>query len=165
MALFGLAMVPPLSLCIGCPDPAPEVGDDEMQVFDLAIEKRSITGADDLIRVRQGQQVELRWLADEPASIHLHGYDIRASLKPGVPVVWNFEANATGFFPIEAHGFGSAEECEITDPAGHPVMITRHGAGGDLDDRSSTRNQTQEESHRIRASEAARKSSLSRLVV
>ncbi len=47
--------------------------------------------------------------------------------------------------------------CEITDPAGHPVMIKRHGAGGDLDDRSSTRNQTQEESHRIRGEDRPRR--------
>ena len=120
MALLALAIVPALALCIGCPDPAPRVSDDEMQVFDLAIEKRSVTGADDSIRVRQGQQVKIRWLTDEPASIHLHGYDLRASLKPGAPVLWNFEANATGRFPIEAHGFGHVEKpAEVHDHSDH----------------------------------------------
>jgi hypothetical protein len=36
-------------------------------------------------------------------------------------------------------------------------MIIRHGAGGDLDDRRSTRNQTQEESHRIRGEDRPRR--------
>ena len=31
--------------------------------------------------------------------------------------------------------------CEITDPVGHPVMMMAEDDRGDLDDRSSTRNQ------------------------
>jgi hypothetical protein len=99
-----------LALWIGCSDSAPQAPDEEVQAFELAIAKREVAVADDVLRVRQGQRVKLRWQTDEAATIHLHGYDLRAALKPGTPVVWDFEATATGRFPIEAHGFGDPEE-------------------------------------------------------
>jgi hypothetical protein len=34
------------------------------------------------------------------------------------------------------------DECEITDPVGHPVMMMAEDDRGDLEDRRSTRNQT-----------------------
>jgi hypothetical protein len=118
MNLWAISIL--MVLSIGCPDPAPQPADHEIQVFELAIEKRGVALADDAIRVRQGQQVKIRWLTDEPASVHLHGYDIEASLSPGTPVVWNFEANATGRFAIEAHDFEpSDEEAPTHDHSDH----------------------------------------------
>lgn len=122
-------MAPALALSIGCSDSAPPATDDEIQVFELAIEKRSVAVAGDVIRVHQGQRVELRWLTDESASVHLHGYDIQASLKPGTPVVWNFNADTTGRFPIEVHGFGHAEEqAEPHDHSNHHDHSSREPA-------------------------------------
>jgi hypothetical protein len=113
-------MLPAIALSAGCSDSAPQATRHETQAFELSIEQRRVEVADDVIRVRQGQRVKLSWLTDEATSIHLHGYDIRASLKPGSPVVWNFEANAAGRFPIEAHGFGHAEEpAETHDHSDH----------------------------------------------
>lgn len=124
MTFWGIATLPALMLSAGCPDPATQAVDDEIQGFELSIENRRVAITGDAIRVRQGQQVRLRWLTDEPTSIHLHGYDIQASLEPDTPVVWNFEANATGRFPIEAHGFGQPEESTQThdhsDSHDHP---------------------------------------------
>ena len=110
IALWALAMLPALALSSGCSESAPPATADETQVFELSIEQRRVEVTDGAIRVRQGQRVKLSWLTDEATSIHLHGYDIRASLTPGSPVVWDFEANAAGRFPIEAHDFGHAEE-------------------------------------------------------
>ena len=124
MKLWAIAMLPALVLSVGCPDTSPPTVDHEVQVFELAIENRQVAVTGDAIRVRQGQQVRLRWLSDEPTSIHLHGYDIQASLEPDTPVEWNFEANATGRFPIEAHGLGHGEEPDPThdhsDDHDHP---------------------------------------------
>lgn len=116
---LALAMVPALALWIGCSDPATRVSEDELQIFDLVIEKRHVAIADEVIRVREGQRVELRWLSDEQATVHLHGYDIHASLKPNTQVVWNFEASATGRFPIEAHDFGGSDESVPLDDHSH----------------------------------------------
>ena len=95
-----------LSVLVGCSDTAPEVTDEKLQVFELSIQKRSVAVSGGAIRVFQGQQVEMRLQADEGVTVHLHGYDISASLEPGIPVVWNFRAHATGRFAIEAHDFG-----------------------------------------------------------
>ncbi|MAG32037.1 MAG: hypothetical protein CL908_14235 [Deltaproteobacteria bacterium] len=116
-----------LALLIGCSDSAPRSHGDETPTFELSIQNRQVPLPDDAIRVRQGQQVELRWRTDEPTSIHLHGYDIEASLEPSTPLVWNFEATATGRFPIEAHGFGHAEEPTRTQKQSDEHSDHNHG--------------------------------------
>ena len=65
-----------------------------------------ISGGLGVVRVTQGDQVELRWTTDEATEVHLHGYDIEADLAPGAEQIMSFEARATGRFAIEAHGFG-----------------------------------------------------------
>lgn len=133
LASLALSMAPALALSIGCSDSAPRATDDEIRVFELTIEKRSVAVAHNVIRVLQGQRVELRWLTDESASIHLHGYDIQASLKPGTAVVWSFDADTTGRFPIEVHGFGDAEEPaqlhDHSDHHDHPSQEPASAAG------------------------------------
>ncbi len=65
-----------------------------------------VAGGLGVVRVTQGDQVELRWTTDEETEVHLHGYDIEVELMPGTEQVMTFEARATGRFAIEAHGFG-----------------------------------------------------------
>jgi len=77
----------------------------ERRVLEIALRKRRIEGGARVVRVTQGDEVELRWSADEPASLHLHGYDLHASPAPGAPAKMSFIARATGRFPITAHGF------------------------------------------------------------
>jgi hypothetical protein len=57
--------------------------------------------------VKQGDTVTLRWTADEPVAIHLHGYEIEKTIKPEAPTVFSFKVHATGRFSITAHGFGA----------------------------------------------------------
>jgi hypothetical protein len=76
---------------------APEV------VFDLKIEKGKVAQDMRLIRVKQGDAVRLRWTADRPIVLHLHGYDIEKKVEPGVVAEMAFEARATGRFPVEEH--------------------------------------------------------------
>ncbi|MDP6184579.1 MAG: hypothetical protein QF609_12260 [Gammaproteobacteria bacterium] len=57
----------------------------------------------DVIRLTQGDQAELRWRTDQAIDIHLHGYDIEQSLKPGADTAMVFVAHATGRFPIVVH--------------------------------------------------------------
>jgi len=77
----------------------------ERRVIEIALRKRRIEGGARVVRVTQGDEVELRWTADEPASLHLHGYDLHASPAPGAPTKMSFNAHATGRFPITAHRF------------------------------------------------------------
>lgn len=59
-----------------------------------------------LIRVMQGDLVTLKWTADRPMTLHLHGYDIEKQIRPGSPAEFAFRAHAAGRFPIEAHPQG-----------------------------------------------------------
>jgi hypothetical protein len=71
---------------------------------DLHIENGRIAGDVTTIKVQQGEAVELNWSADRRTTVHLHGYDIEATIIPGQTKVMAFQARATGRFPIESHG-------------------------------------------------------------
>jgi len=56
------------------------------------------------IGVARGDRVELIWRSDRPVTVHLHGYDIELAVAPGTAEHMTFTAEATGRFPVEAHG-------------------------------------------------------------
>jgi hypothetical protein len=72
-------------------------------VFDLKIEKGRVGSNMRLIRVKQHDAVRLRWTADRPIILHLHGYDIETKVEPGIVSDMVFMARATGRFPVEEH--------------------------------------------------------------
>jgi hypothetical protein len=78
----------------------------EERIFNLNIKNRKVAGEVKVIRVKQGDTVKMNWTTDEPTEIHLHGYDIRKSLKPGNTISVTLKAHATGRFSIVTHGFG-----------------------------------------------------------
>lgn len=55
------------------------------------------------LRVKRGDQIELRWSVDAPTELHLHGYNIETRAKPGETTILSFLARATGRFPVETH--------------------------------------------------------------
>ena len=75
--------------------------------FDLSIIGRRVEGANPTIRVKRGDSVILRWRTDEAVSLHVHGYDIQATLSPASATSMRFEANVAGRFAITAHEFGA----------------------------------------------------------
>ena len=56
-----------------------------------------------LIRVKRNDVVTLKWSADKPMSLHLHGYDIEKEVAPGAVTEMTFTARATGRFTVEPH--------------------------------------------------------------
>lgn len=72
-------------------------------IFDIRIEKGRVAQNMRLIRVKQGDAVRLRFSADLPIALHLHGYDIEVRVEPGRAADMAFTARATGRFPIEEH--------------------------------------------------------------
>ena len=76
---------------------------EDRRVIKLTLRKKKIDGGARTIRVTQGDEIELHWTADQPASLHLHGYDLHASPAPGAPSKMSFSANVTGRFPITSH--------------------------------------------------------------
>jgi hypothetical protein len=81
-------------------------GSAEPRLVDLSIRNRELPAAQRVVRVRQGDDVTIRWTTDAPLTVHLHGYDIEAKLTSGAAVSMRFTARATGRFPIETHGHG-----------------------------------------------------------
>ena len=78
------------------------------QVFELHIEGGEVAGEVRTLRVTEGDHVRLRWSADAPTILHLHGYDIEKAIAPGRVTEFDLQAYATGRFPIEVHGHGDA---------------------------------------------------------
>ena len=52
-------------------------------------------------RVRSGETVVLRVIADVADEVHLHGYDRSADVAPGKPAEIRFTADITGVFEVE----------------------------------------------------------------
>ena len=48
-----------------------------------------------------GDQVEITVLTDIADEIHVHGYDLRYDVEPGIPTEISFEADAPGIFEVE----------------------------------------------------------------
>ena len=86
----------------------------------LQIVEREVRGSDvaggpvGVVRVDQGDEVEIRWSSDEGATVHLHGYDIETVVPAEGEAAMRFAARATGRFPIEAHGIGGDRRLEKT---------------------------------------------------
>ena len=76
------------------------------RTFDLAIANGKLAASSDVVRVEQGDAVELRWTSDMPMSIELHGYEIRAQIAPPTPAVMKFSATIAGRFQVHAEGSG-----------------------------------------------------------
>jgi hypothetical protein len=83
----------------------PENSTDAEARIEVRIENRKVVG-DHIIRVIQGQLVEMVWTTDEAAELHIHGYDIRFGISPDAPAQVSFTAHATGRFAVTSHGFG-----------------------------------------------------------
>jgi hypothetical protein len=76
------------------------------RLLELSVVNGAVTGVDDTLRVKQGDEVELRWSSDRPIELHLHGYDIEMKVAPHAPAVMAFKASIPGRFPVETHGQG-----------------------------------------------------------
>jgi hypothetical protein len=74
--------------------------------FDLKVEHGRVADAMRLIRVKQGDVVRMRWTADRPLVLHLHGYDIEKRVEPRATTELTFTASATGRFPVHVHAQG-----------------------------------------------------------
>ena len=75
----------------------------EPRIIDLPVRERLLPRDQRVIRVQQGDDVTLRWTTNHELKVHLHGYDIEKTLKPGETATMTFQARAAGRFPITVH--------------------------------------------------------------
>ena len=100
-ALAGIGLIVAL---IGLPGLDGAMAAPQAKQFTISLVNGAAVGAPDTIRVKQGDDVELRWSSDKPMDVHLHGYDIEIKVAPGATAVMSFEAKIPGRFPVEPHG-------------------------------------------------------------
>jgi len=90
------------------------------QQIDIAIRARAVPSDVGVVRVTEGDSVELHVSTDEAVSLHLHGYDVEFTVAPEKTTVIAFEAFATGRFPISSHGWAGDGD---THQHGHEALL------------------------------------------
>jgi siroheme synthase len=73
------------------------------RVIDLRIAARKAEGGVRTVRVARGEPLVIRIRSDEKLAVHVHGYDVRADVKPGASASLALVARHTGRFPVTAH--------------------------------------------------------------
>jgi plastocyanin len=85
----------------------------------IAIRVGKVVGGPAEIRAKNGDVVEFVVSSDAPDDLHLHGYDIEKTAKPGKPARFKFKAGAEGEFELESH---TAEHAGL-DPLVATVIV------------------------------------------
>ena len=78
------------------------------QATKIQIQGKKVVGGPQEIRVKNGDTVEIVVSADASNDLHLHGYNIEKTAKPGQPARFKFKADAEGQFDLESHTFEDA---------------------------------------------------------
>jgi FtsP/CotA-like multicopper oxidase with cupredoxin domain len=90
--------------CVGLAFAAMPAGAAGSKALSLSLVNGALQQKENTVRLKQGDDVELRWTSDRPITLHLHGYDIEKKVEPGKPTVMSFKASIPGRFPVEVHG-------------------------------------------------------------
>jgi len=90
-----------ITLAVGLFLALPGYGDSTKTV-DIEIKNGKVVGKKSA-RVVKGDTVTLRWRSDQQLELHLHGYDVNATVSPAAPAEMKIRARATGRFPVEIH--------------------------------------------------------------
>jgi hypothetical protein len=75
---------------------------------------------EETLKVRQGEQVELRFSSDRPVVLHLHGYEVQAKVTPPGEARMTFKANLAGRFPVHEHREGPGNHRALLFVEVHP---------------------------------------------
>jgi len=89
------------------------------QAFSVEIVGGKARG-EDTLRVHQGDQVEVRFKSDRPVVLHLHGYDIDATVTPPATATLTFKATLAGRFPVHEHREGAGNHRAVLFIEVHP---------------------------------------------
>jgi len=62
-----------------------------------------VSSGPDVIKVKRGDNVNVRFVSNQTDELHLHGYDITVQLAPNTPALLSFTAKYPGRFGYELH--------------------------------------------------------------
>jgi FtsP/CotA-like multicopper oxidase with cupredoxin domain len=74
----------------------------------------------DTLKVRKGDQVQVRISSDQPVVLHLHGYDIDLKVAPPAAATMTFKADVAGRFPVHEHRHGPGSHRAVLFIEVHP---------------------------------------------
>jgi len=74
-----------------------------IKTFLLHLNMGKVSAEESLIRVNQGDQVEITVQSDLPGELHLHAYRLKLPIIDNSPQKLSFKANASGKFQFEWH--------------------------------------------------------------
>jgi len=90
------------------------------RAFDLKLAGGKLAAERNTVRVAKGDAVELRWTSDRRIVLHLHGYDIEATVTPEAPARMAFIAKVAGRFPVSEHTHGKGHHRAVLYLEVHP---------------------------------------------
>ena len=103
-------------------------GEREYVTFDLEIRNGALVREDTTLEVKQDDWITINFKSDEVINYHLHGYELQGVVGPDMPVTAEFDAYATGSFPLTIHPGGGShthgpgkEECKAYLAPGEPT--------------------------------------------
>jgi len=85
------------------PEPSNHAISTGERVFELALRKGRLISGPERLEVHEGDSVVLEIFSDTSDELHVHGYDLRARIKPDDAVKLRFMATRTGRFGLELH--------------------------------------------------------------
>ncbi len=88
----------------------------------VAIKDGAVPRAQRVLEAQQESVVRIEWSADRVTTVHLEGYDISLTVRPGQTTVMEFKAFASGRFPVHAHE-GEARGGSSTHAHGRSVLL------------------------------------------
>ena len=84
--------------------PSPALGaEPEVRAHSIAIRDGAIPPSQRNLSVPHQSLVRIEWSADRPMTVHLEGYNLSVTVRPGAPALMQFKAYATGRFAVHAH--------------------------------------------------------------
>lgn len=94
------AAAPAATSAAPSPEPSPTPS---ANVIEVTYSGGQVTGVEQRVPVKLGEQVVIRVTSDVVEEIHVHGYDLYVDLVPGTPAEVAFEATLPGSYEVELH--------------------------------------------------------------
>jgi hypothetical protein len=93
--------------------------------FAFHLIKGRVVTSESLVRINQGETVEITVQSDLPGELHLHAYRLKLPIMDNSPQKLSFKANASGKFQFEWHPRKNTEDRSQSMPAHHgPPMAS-----------------------------------------
>jgi len=77
------------------------------KVFEMVIQNGQLISGQNILKVNQGDEINIKITSNESDEFHIHGYDKSLSLQPGIQSEQKFKADISGRFEFELEKSGT----------------------------------------------------------